>query len=117
MPYVSKESRALVDVHIAEIVHHIRNHYQFEARGLPLRVLASAIVLNAKRPGLAWGLVYSNTPPDVRGTFSNLAESLVGVINTEFCEIEKEGVLNYVITRLIVGSYLPTNPCPPTEWP
>lgn len=109
MPYVKKEPRDLVDAYVNEIIWRVRNEYTIEIMASPLRHLTACLVV-----GVHHRIDFSLLQ---HAYLSDPIKNLVRTINNEFVIEQAQGVLNYCLTRIIVGSYIPTTPCPPRHWP
>lgn len=110
MPYIRNRigSRAVVDPLIDEIVWRVSNEYSIETMGDPLRFICACLVPGVHRRIDFTLLKYAY--------FSDPVKNLVRLICDEFVQDQQKGVLNYCLTRIIVGSYIPTTPCPPAQW-
>lgn len=112
MPYVRKEPRVICDPHIDEIVYRVRSTYPIDLMGSPLRFVCAALVVTCKR-----GWVASHNDEAITRLLAQLVQNFAGVIRREFVAEQAEGVLNYAISRIVVGSFIPTVPCEPALWP
>ena len=107
MPYISPSSREKLDDRIEEAIRSIRAEDVHDNRHGYCRNVIKQI---ARIVGTGGSTTYIYSPHD-----SNI-DRLAKVIHNDFIGTMRRGVLNYVFTRIIVGTFLTHYPMRARDW-
>ena len=106
MPYIHKAARAVVDSRIEGCIRTIRGADDVARNNVCRDVLRSI----ARH-------VHEHERPSVFDADDTNAVRLGKAITHEFVPDMREGVLNYVFSRIVAGSFIPHYPCRFRDWP